>query len=273
MRHALRLLVVALAVAAGVLVAPSTASADEDAEDVVGFDVSHPQCDSELPDEPAFVVVGVNGGLSTKANPCLADQLAWAWNAADSVPGQPKALLYLNTANPGELREQVSTWPDSGSTPYGDCEGENDRACSWQYGWERAQNSVVSFFTPAARAARVDSVPSRYTWWLDVETMNTWQSGSAEARARNRATLEGMTAYLLARGARVGVYSTSYQWSEIVGSVPSSSNLVGRNSWLAGATTLDEARTNCRRAPLVPGGRVTLTQFVPDDLDRNHSCI
>jgi hypothetical protein len=182
-------------------------------------------------------------------------------------------LLYLNTANPGELRELVSTWPTAGSTPYGDCDGGNDMACSWQYGWERAQTSVLSFFTPAARAAQVDSVPSRYTWWLDVETMNTWQSGSTEARARNRATLEGMTAYLLARGGRVGIYSTSYQWSEIVGSVPSTSNLVGRNSWLAGATTLDEARTNCGRAPLVPGGRVTLTQFVPDELDRNHSCI
>ena len=50
--------------------------------------------------------------------------------------------------------------------------------------------------------------------------MNTWQSGSAEARARNRATLEGMTDYLVSRGATVGLYSTSYQWGQIVGTVP-----------------------------------------------------
>jgi hypothetical protein len=82
-----------------------------------------------------------------------------------------------------------------------------------------------------------------------------------------------MTAYLLSRGGRVGVYSTGFQWNSIVGTVPSTSNLVGRNSWLAGATTLTQARANCTRAPLVPGGRVTLTQYVPDSLDRNHSCI
>jgi hypothetical protein len=270
MRYVLRFLTVVLAVATGVVLVPSVASA---APTAVGYDVSYPQCGTTLPAARAFAVVGVNGGLSTKANPCLTEQLRWATRSNGSVRTQPKAQLYLNTANPGELRAQVSTWPTSGTTPYGECAGDNDMACSWQYGYERALNSIVSFFSPAARAARVDSVPSRYSWWLDVETMNTWQSGSPEARARNRATLEGMTAYLLARGGRVGLYSTSYQWSEIVGSVPSSSNLVGRNSWLAGATTLSQAQANCRRAPLVPGGRVTLTQYVPDRLDRNHSCI
>jgi hypothetical protein len=82
-----------------------------------------------------------------------------------------------------------------------------------------------------------------------------------------------MTAYLLSRGGRVGLYSTGYQWSVIVGSVPSTSNLVGRNSWLAGSTTLRQAKAACTSAPLVPGGRVTLTQYVPDGLDRDHSCI
>jgi hypothetical protein len=102
--------------------------------------------------------------------------------------------------------------------------------------------------------------------------MNTWQSGSAGALARNRASLEGMTAYLLGEGGRVGLYSTSYQWSRIVGTVPSTSNLVGRNSWLAGATGLSQARDACRRTPLVPGGRVTMTQYVDDSLDHDHSC-
>ncbi len=265
-----RAITVALALVAAVLVAPGTASA---APTRVGYDVSHPQCGSTLPTARAFAVVGVNGGLSTRANPCLAAQLRWAAGSNGSVPTQPKVQLYLNTANPGELRTQVTTWPTAGSTPYGSCAGDNDMACSWQYGYERARNSVVSFFVPAARTAQVDSVVSRYTWWLDVETMNTWQSGSAEALARNRATLEGMTAYLLAEGARVGLYSTSYQWAQIVGTVPSTSNLVKRNSWLAGATTLAQAEANCGRTPLVPGGRVTLTQYVQDSLDRNHSCI
>jgi hypothetical protein len=171
------------------------------------------------------------------------------------------------------VRDQVSTWPTSGSTPYGSCDGGNTAACSWQYGWERAENTVTSFFTPAAAEARVDGRPASYTWWLDVETANTWQSGSSDALARNRATLEGMAAYLLARGGKVGVYSTNLQWGQIVGSVPSTSNLRGKNSWLAGATTLSGARANCTKPPLVPGGRVTLTQYVQGGWDRNNSCI
>jgi hypothetical protein len=249
---------------------PAIASAA--APTTVGYDVSYPQCGKSLPSARAFAIIGVNGGLATKTNPCLATQLSWAWGSNGSVTSQPKAQVYLNTANPGEVRSQVTTWPTSGETPYGPCDGANSAACSWQYGWERASNSVLSFFTPAAQAARVESDPGRYTWWLDVETTNTWQKGSADARARNRATLEGMTAYLVSRGARVGLYSTGQQWTQIVGSVPSSSNLAGLPSWLAGSTSLSDARRDCRNAALVPDSRVTLTQYIVNGFDRNHAC-
>jgi hypothetical protein len=262
--------VTALALAAAVLGMPATASAA--APTSVGYDVSYPQCGSALPAARAFAIVGVNGGLATRPNPCLATQLAWAWRSNGSVATQPQAQLYLNTANPGEVRDQVSTWPSSGSTPYGSCDGDNSMACSWEYGWERASTSVLSFFTPAARAARVDGRIPSYVWWLDVETTNTWQSGSPEALARNRATLEGMTGYLLARGGRVGFYSTGQQWAQIVGSVPDGSVLVGRANWLAGSTSLADATGDCDDSPLVPGGRVTLTQYVVNGFDRNYAC-
>ncbi|MDP9391068.1 MAG: hypothetical protein M3P89_06735 [Actinomycetota bacterium] len=125
-------LVVAVAVAAAVLAVPATAFA---APTTVGYDVSYPQCDSSLPRDRAFVVVGVNGGLSTKANPCLSTQLAWAWRSSGAVAEQPRAQLYLNTANPGEVRDQVTTWPGGGSTPHGACKGDNSPACSYRYGW------------------------------------------------------------------------------------------------------------------------------------------
>jgi hypothetical protein len=263
------LVVVALAVVATLLAAPGAATA---APSRNGYDVSYPQCDTTLPTGQAFAIIGVNGGLSTKTNPCLAEQLAWAWRSSGVVPSQPKAQLYLNTANPGELLDQVTTWPTAGTTPYGTCTGTNSMACSWQYGRERAENSVVSFFTPAARAAAVDSRPAGYTWWLDVETTNTWQSGSTAALARNRATLEGMTAYLVSQGARVGIYSTRYQFSHIAGAVGPHSTLAGRANWLAGSTTLAGATTACRATPLVPRGRVTLSQYVASGLDHNYSC-
>jgi hypothetical protein len=262
-------LIVVLAVAAAILAVPGTASA---APTTIGYDVSYPQCGSSLPKDRAFAVVGVNGGLSTKANPCLSTQLAWAWQSSGAVAAQPKAQLYLNTANPGEVRNQVSTWPKTGFTPYGTCDGSNSEACSYQYCWERAQYSVTTFLLPAAKAADVDTSPAAYLWWLDVETTNTWQSGSAAALARNRATLEGMTTYLTSQGAQVGLYSTTYQWNQIAGSVPADSTLAGRSSWLAGATSLNGARVNCSRSPLVPGGEVTLSQYVQGGWDRNTSC-
>jgi hypothetical protein len=270
MSHAARSSVVAvLAVLATLLALPGTASA---ASTAVGYDVSYPQCSTSLPRDRAFGIVGVNGGISTRANPCLAQQLTWAWESSGAVLTQSKAQVYLNSSNPGELLTQVSTWPKAGVTPYGSCTGTNSTACSWQYGFERAQNSVISFFTPAAQAARVDSQPGRYRWWLDVETMNTWQSGSAAALARNRATIEGMTAYLTSRGGWVGIYSTNQQWAQIVGTVPASSPLAGRDSWLAGASSLTGAQAACARPALVPGGRVALTQYVQSGLDRNFSC-
>ena len=262
-------LVVVLAVAAAILAVPGTASA---APTTVGYDVSYPQCGSSLPKERAFAVVGVNGGLSTKANPCLSTQLAWASKSSGAVPDQPKAQLYLNTANPGEVRTQVTTWPRTGSTPYGTCDGSNSHACSYQYGWERAKNSVTAFFVPAAKAAGIDTSPDGYTWWLDVETMNTWQSGSSAALARNRATLEGMAAYLTSEDAEVGLYSTIFQWIQVAGSVPDDSPLAELPSWLAGATSLSGARSNCSKSALVPDGEVTMTQYVQSGWDRNASC-
>ncbi len=238
----------------------------------VGVDISHPQCDADLPDARAFAVVGVNGGMATRPNPCLADLLRWAWASNGSVPGQPVAQLYLNTANPGQVLGLVSTWPSAGETPYGECDGGNTLSCSWRYGWERARDSVTEHFLPAARDAGVDSLASSYRWWLDVETMNTWQAGSDEARARNRATLEGMAAYLDFRGAEAGLYSTHQQWNQIVGSVPDDSPLAGLPSWMAGSVDLAQAVAACDLPPLVPRGEVTLTQYVPGDLDLNHSC-
>jgi len=268
------LLVSGTAAVAAVLALPATsASAAPSNSSTVGYDVSHPQCDERLPTDQAFGVVGVNGGLATTANPCLSSQLRWAWRSTGAVDAQPEAQLYLNTANPGEIRDLVTTWPSSGSTPYGDCDGRNSTACSWQYGWERARNSVSSIFVPAAMSARVEPSPGSYTWWLDVEGANTWQSPTPAGQARNRAALEGMAAYLRTRGASVGLYAIPDEWQEIAGSVTWDSNLYRLPSWLPGASSAAGARAACDRPPLTNGGEVTLAQFVDDGLDGDVSCV
>ena len=237
-----------------------------------GNDISYPQCSKTLPSGQAFGIVGVNGGLATTANPCLAKQLQWAAASTGVVASQPKTQLYVNTANPGEIIDQVSTWPKTGETPYGTCDGTNSLACSWQYGYERAVDQE-KMFLDAAGVAGITANTGDFVWWLDVETENTWQSGSSDALARNRATLEAMTSYFTSKGAKVGVYSTNYQWGVIAGTIPSVSNLYTLDSWMAGARTLRGAQANCTNAPLNPGGRVILSQYVSSGLDYDISCI
>ena len=208
----------------------------------------------------AFGVVGVNGGLlharPTRASPPSSP-------GPGSPPArsrsQPKAQLYLNTANPGERDAQVAHLAedrrDARTAP---APARNSTACSWQYGWERAQNSVVSFFTPAAQAATVDSRPRRYTWWLDVETMQHLADrrrppplGPQPGDARGHDGLPD-------RAGRPGrpLLRPGSSGADRRAPIPTSSNLAGRNSWLAGATSLTGAQRRLRASrPSSPAAR------------------
>jgi hypothetical protein len=232
---------------------------------VVGVDVSYPQCGKPLPTGQAFGIVGVNGGKPTIVNPCLSTQLAWAGGATGGT-SQPRVQLYVNTANPGAVTPRVTSWPTSGtSARYGTtCHGLNDRTCAYVYGWNRAGEDLGWV-----------AHPEDYAWWLDVELINSWDGGGTNGQVRNRAVLEGMLDRLVDAGVpQVGLYSTPYQWNRIVGAVPSGSPLNGRPSWLAGSTGtgIGGAERRCSSPPLTTGGRVVLSQYVEDGVDRDHSC-
>ncbi len=261
------------------LIIITPASAAPQPSTPLGNDISYPQCGRRLPPNHAFGIVGVNGGKANIPNTCLGEQLKWAHRAVGGTT-QPKAQLYVNTANPGEVIDQVTTWPTSSTAdnPYhasAPCDGANSLSCSWQYGRNRAIADIDEFFVSAANGANVDSNPSHYVWWLDVETMNTWQSGSDAALARNVASLEGMTAAFKSRDiTSVGIYSTNYQWGVIVGNqVSTTSNLNYTKNWLAGGGNLTGAKNNCTKPSLTLGSTVTLTQFVSKNLDYNYSCV
>jgi hypothetical protein len=276
-----------------------------------GIDISWPQCGEALPTGMAYAIVGVNGGTAASTNGCLAEQLAWASvNTTGVNPSQPRVQLYVNTANPGEVLEQyqVTSWPTDNidgrgrsslehpdpalRNPYGACivtpenygGYTNDLACSWQYGWNRSVEAVDLRFAPAAEMAGMATAAAAYTWWLDVETMNTWQvAGTSEAYARNTASLEGMAAFYRAEGVEhLGLYSTSYQWGLIVGNTlrfPAGDghtvggNLIGIPSWLAGAWDADDAQRRCLTFSGLTGGPVVLNQYIWQDLDHNYSCV
>lgn len=257
-------------------------SSTKKASSKLGYDVSWPQCRKDLPKKPAFVVVGINGGSPSNINDCLTNQLKWA-STATGESTQPKIQLYINTANPGEISPLIVNWPNDNidlkgshtANPYGECFGKNDQPCSWQYGWERAQDSAENLFKPAAKNARIKQGINAYSWWIDVETMNTWQKQpQTVAQPNNLAAVEGNVAYFQSFKAFVGLYSTTSQWQEITGGyVSNTSNLAGLPNWRPSGTELDIAKANCLAEPLTDGGHVVLTQYIVNGLDRNFSCL
>lgn len=242
-----------------------------------GYDMSYPQCGKRLPSDHYFAIVGVNGGTAASYNSCLADQLAWASNAKSGFEAhQDKVQLYVNTANPAQDGAYSwASWPTSGETPYGTCFGvkTNNEACSWQYGWNRSADTEA-YFVGRAQTAGISTNTKDYIWWLDVETMNSWQTGSSGALARNKAAIEGFAAHYQSKGAAVGLYSTKFQWEQIVGTTMiTEGNLVGLPNWRPSGVSLSIAKDNCKALPLTLGGYVSLTQYVQKNIDYNHSCI
>jgi len=230
-----------------------------------GDDVSYPQCGKTLPSRQAFGIVGVNGGRANTTNPCLAKEIAWAQDSS-GITRQARVSFYVNTADPGNLK--VADWPASNDDPitrvvvgdpYGVCARRDDRACAWQYGWNAAERDART---------RGISRPGRYRWWLDVETITSWEPSTRN----NRADLEGMVAYFRRIGGTVGIYSTTSQWDKIAKTIPSTSSLYRLADWIPGARTLAQAKANCRLVPLTGRGIVSVTQWAASKTDHDFSC-
>jgi hypothetical protein len=240
-----------------------------------GADVSWPQggSSSNYPSNQAFGVVGVNGSLPNQTNESLAPQLAWAAGSAGGT-SQPKAQLYALAANPGKA---ASVWPSSNrdpsgttvSNPYGTCTAKAyTSACSYMYGYTRAYEAANTRGVPN---------PSSYRWWIDVETGLSWlgASDAKDYQTQNRADIEGMVAALKAAGvSTIGIYSTGYQFGQIVGTVPSTSTLRGLPSWIAvGNDGVAAAQKACSAGGLTAGSQVRMAQYVVGNQDYNVSCV
>jgi hypothetical protein len=263
-----------------------------------GNDLSYPQCGSSFPSSPAFGIVGVNGGRANDLNPCLGpspsytsytqSELYWAVASSTRATTQPKASLYVNTGDPGNVYNgtPIADWPTSSSSadPYGQCTttntglGENSPACAWQYGYKKATqdaewlSNAANAIDAQETAVQVSSAAGSYPWWLDVETANTWQSGTS-GQAMNVADLQGMIAALQGAGvATVGAYSTSSQWIQITGGTTTSASglLYTIPDWIPGAKTLSGAKSNCGQASFT-GGTVAITQWSGHP-DNDYAC-
>jgi hypothetical protein len=273
-RHAV--VTVVLLVGVGLVFSPAAqARASRTRQSPSGYDVSYPQCGQALPSSPLFGIVGVNNGILYSTNPCVGPELSWAQGAANRAPA-----FYANTADPGPAYS--SHWPTGQVSPQAcDPTANNSTACSFDYGWNGAQNS----FAVAVRAeqqANGTSWPTATTaaaqapWWLDVETANSWQTlesaygQTAGSRANDIGALDGAVAYLHSVGvAQVGLYSTSYQWTQVTGGT--GSHFVADPDWVAGYGTQTSAQTGCSTGGFAGGG-VRLTQYPSNGFDADYAC-
>lgn len=214
-----------------------------------GYDVSWPNCGRALPFDGDVAIVGVNGGKPYTANPCLVEQFRWA----SAAPHQP--AFYVNTANPGTAATSVDWYGQRSPNPA--CSRADEAACAYNYGFNGAAQAF-------SHAQAVTGAASRLTWWLDVETDNTW-SGDV---GLNGADILGAVAYLRTQNVPVGIYSTRYQWGVIAGGL----RLPDVPSWVAGAPDRARAPSFCSADRSFTGGPVVLVQWVEGDTDNDLLC-
>ena len=167
---------------------------------LVARDVSFPQCGSALPRTKGAVsgVLGANNGTSFSRNPCLVSELRWA-KRLEAPPA-----FYANTGNPGSVRS--THWPVGQTTPKSCTASDaNSLGCSYDYGWNAGRQSFATATDAAQKLHHVARADARQRvanvdWWLDVETMNTWQASeetaSRAAYQRDVETLAGEIAAL-----------------------------------------------------------------------------
>lgn len=222
-----------------------------------GFDISYPQCGRAYPANPAFGIVGVNGGKVFHVNPCLVSQITWGGGAI--------AELYANTGNPGPALS--SYWPAGQTTPrFCDPNNTDTADCAYDYGYNAAKHSFETAVAAYGQLG-IQTSPSATFWWLDVETSNSWR----ENTALNVAALEGEVAYLREAGVtRFGFYSTTYQWGVITGGTKV---FAPNPSWGAGARSERAAKNLCATTSTsFTGGKLAMVQYPYSGFDANVRC-
>ena len=214
-------------------------------EPVVGADISWPQCPpgmgipyKETSGQPMpradaeYVVIGLTNGPGFHANPCLADQVAYA---------KQQGLLVAAYS--------VISWPDE--------------AAQEQYGGlQEAGHAQAQFNLQSMKAAGLDSP----IIWLDVEQVPHYE-WSTDTAANAEVVLGAAKGYAEA-GYRVGVYSTPAIWSGLVGDL----SLGVTEWRAAGQTSRAEAESRCGKDWSIQGGDAVLAQWVEDSRDINVTC-
>ncbi len=223
---------------------------------VTGGDVSWPQCpvgmgipsrrSLGLPmpgDRARFVVIGLTNGPAFTPNPCLASQVQWARDRR--VPVSAYAVATWPTAR--QLSRYGATGPYAGTTL---------RSRLRNVGYAEGRYNLGRLGTVGLTVPHV---------WIDVEhySIRPWSSD----RRNNRAVVRGVARAYQDAGIATGFYSTSLQWTDIVGRVS-----WGLPEWhTAGPRSKSVALSRCSEASF-QGGPVVLAQWWTDSADHDLVC-
>jgi len=224
---------------------------------VLGGDISWPQCPPgmgiaakrslglPLPLPSArFVVIGLTNGPGFYANPCLGDQVAYArerqlLTAAYSVVSYPDAAT---------VERYGARGPYDAGTPIG---------LLRNVGHSQARYNIASM-----RAAGLETPMV----WIDVESVPGFD-WSADSQA-NAAVVQGAARGYAEAGYRVGIYSTPYLWTQIVGVLT-----LGLPEWRpAGPSSRAAAEDRCTDDWVIQGGAAVIVQWVEQERDQNVTC-
>ncbi len=236
---------------------PASPTAPVDPGPILGADISWPQCPPgmgipqkrtlgmPLPlDTAEFVIIGLTNGPGFFPNPCLPDQVEWVRSRG------LMAAAYAVASFPDDAT--VTTY--AGSGPF---DGSTRLGALQNTGYQQARFNVTSMLRTGLETPVV---------WVDVEPVPDFE-WSADLEA-NAAVVEGVARGYRDAGYRIGVYSTPYLWSEVVGDLA-----LKVPEWrAAGHTSRDEALNRCGTDWVIQGGPGVLGQWVEADRDQNVTC-
>ena len=194
----------------------------------IGVDIGWANCTASIP-SVTFGIVEVTDGTGYTTSPCIAKEASYFKNLS----------VYVNT---GWYNKSSHINPNSPKV----CASGDNNCLAYNYGYNAGLYSLN-----AATSAGVSSA----TWWLDVETSNTWNSNVVQ----NQNSLQGERDALAANNvATIGVYSTTAQWQSITGGWQNNWPSWGATTW----TTAKQAQTYCTGHEFT-GGTSYLMQYHP----------
>lgn len=229
------------------LASTALASTDPYTPGSTGIDISWPNCSATLT-ATDFAIVGVTGGRAFTSNSCFATE--WTWATSNTQ----LQSLYMNLNAPvGSTSRNAKLGPLS-------CK-HHDKVClSYNYGWQAAKSAFEQAGAAGASAT---------TWWLDVETSNSWTSSTAA----NAQVIQGAVDYLWGQSVVAGVYSTNAMYAQIAGSYSPTNGSGPVPTWYATvATSPGAAAGYCNSTYAFTGGTVWLVQYASGSVDADYAC-